>query len=200
MMQNKRILGITGGSGCGKTTVSHILRELGIYVIDGDLVARLVAVPGGPCLKELAACFGTQILRTDGSLDRKLLGNIVFSNPGQLQQLNRITHRYITNWIMEDLKKREEKLCAIDAAALLESGLGEGCDWVLSVLAKRRLRIERIIKRDGLNREEAQKRISAQQPDEFYIEKSDFIIYNNGNEGDLRKQLEQVLREIEGNR
>lgn len=200
MMQNKKILGITGGSGSGKTTVSHILRELGIYVIDGDWVARLIVAPGSPCLKELTDFFGDRILQRDGSLDRKQLGAMVFSDPAQLKQLNRITHRYITEWILWDLQKQKGPLCVIDAAALLESGLAERCDWILSVLAERQLRKERILKRDRLTVEEAQRRISAQQPDEFYIEKSDFIIYNNGNEATLRQQVEQVLKKIEGDR
>ena len=192
----KYILGITGGSGAGKTEVSNILREHGIDIIDGDKVSRLIMEPGEEALKETVEAFGNEILDSDGRLKRRELGNIVFSDTKKLEILNKITHKYITEYFLERVKKSDKNIVGLDGAALFESGIDKLCDGVLGVISEPEIRIERIMKRDGILREQASNRISAQKNNEFYIENCDFLVYNNGNIEEVRKQIGEVLEKL----
>ncbi len=196
MMRNnkKYLIGLTGGSGAGKTTVSNILRAEGIYIIDADKTARSVQGAGTPCTKELAREFGGDILLPDGSLIRRKLAGIVFSDPKKLLRLNEITHKYITAAAEEEAKGH--KPCGIDAAALIESGMDKDCEYVISVLADTERRVLRIKERDGLTDGEARRRISAQKPEEFYISHSDFVVRNDSTEESLIWQIQEILKEI----
>lgn len=176
----KKIIGLTGGSGAGKTTVSHLFAGLGALVIDADQTAREVVRPGQPALTEIVRTFGTELLLPDGTLDRRMLGDIVFSDPVKLNALNNITHKYITQAIFAAIDAAPDGTVAvIDAAALIESGLHQRCDYVVSVLAEPEARIRRIMARDGLSRTQAKNRINAQKKDEFYIAHSNQVLYNN---------------------
>jgi len=189
-------LGITGGSGCGKTTVSEMLRKKGIDVIDTDKVARIIVETGKPALAEIIEHFGMEYINSDGTLNRRKLGNYVFSNPCKLLELNRITHKYISEYIEEYIDNYSGKIIGIDGAALIESGISEKCDYLLSVLCDEDKRIERIIYRDKIPFDDAKKRIKAQKNDEFYEENSDFIVYNNGNNEELEVRLCNIINEI----
>lgn len=173
------IIGITGGSGCGKTTVSEIAEKEGIFVADGDKIARIIVEPHSPALSEIKAFFGDEYINADGSLNRRRLGNYVFSHPDMLIKLNELTHKYISEYIFDLFKKNNADIYAIDAAALIESGLSEKCDFIISVLADKEIRKKRIMLRDRISEDEAKKRINAQKKDNFYIENSDFLVYNN---------------------
>ena len=197
MMQNKFILGITGGSGTGKSTVSEILRSLGIEAVDCDLVARYVTEKGKPCLSELEAEFGSSIISEDGNLLRRELGEIVFSDPQKLKKLNEITHRYIAEEVLRRLEKAPGKIGAIDGAVLFESGITERCDAVIGVLASRSVRLDRITKRDGITRQSAEKRIDSQKNDEFYLENCHIILYNNGDIEKLKAEVKEVVSKLE---
>ena len=190
------ILGITGGSGAGKTTVSDFFRKKGIEVIDGDKVSRLVMEPGEECLSETVKAFGSEILDENGHLIRKKLGQIVFSDPKKLEILNKITHKYITEYFLEKAKNSKSKIVGFDGAALFESGLDNMCDAVLGVIADEDVRIRRIKKRDGISVEDAQLRIKSQKNNEFYIEKCDYVVYNNDGD-EIFRQLEEVLDQLE---
>lgn len=192
----KYILGITGGSGAGKTEVSNILRQHDIDIIDGDKVSRLIMEPGEPALKETVEVFGDAILDSDGKLKRRELGNIVFSDPQKLKILNKITHKYITQYFLEAVKNSHKKVVGIDGAALFESGISELCDGIMGVVSEPLIRIERIMKRDGILREQAEARVASQKNNEFYIENCDFLVYNNGNIEQMTEQIEEVLGKL----
>jgi dephospho-CoA kinase len=173
------IIGLTGQTGAGKSTVAGILADKGFVIIDGDAIAREITSAGSPVLKTLAAEFGTDIIRDDGSLNRKLLGSRAFASRETTKRLNEITHPAITGIIIritEEAEKKGEKAVVIDAAALLESGLAEMCDIVAVVTAPEKTRLNRIMKRDGLNREETLKRMFAQYGEDYYKDRADIVL------------------------
>ena len=188
-MTQSKIVGITGGSGCGKSHICAGLEKCGAVIIDCDKIAREVMEPGKKCLLEAAEFFGKEIL--DGEkLNRKKLGEIVFSQPDKLAALNRITHKYILESIYDRIEKEDAEVFVIDGAVLIESGIE--CRKMIGILADKETRISRIMARDGLTRQEAERRISAQKPDSFYHENWDFVIYNNGdnvNIDDIYKRI-----------
>ncbi len=176
MMQNKRLVGITGGSGCGKSHLSQRLRERGIPVIDCDLVSREIMAKDTPCAKEVCEYFGDSILE-NGEINRRRLGKIVFQDPEKLKKLNEITHKYILESIYNKMEKEESDVVCTDGATLIESGIS--CDIMVGILADKEVRKKRIMERDGLTKEDAELRISAQKEDSFYIEHCDFVIDNS---------------------
>jgi dephospho-CoA kinase len=191
------VLGVTGGSGTGKTTVSSMFAEYGAYVIDADIAARAVVEKGNPALAEIKKEFGSAIINSDGTLNRRALGDIVFAEPEKLKKLNDITHPYIADYIKKRLDQYSGGLALIDGAVLIESGIGSMCDYMCAVIAEHDTRMRRICERDKLTQEQAQARISAQKNDSFYIENADFIILNNEYTDALRKNVENILKVIE---
>ena len=191
-----RIFGITGGSGTGKSTVSDIFRKLGVTVIDADKSAREVVGKGSKCLDELCAFFGNSILLSDGTLDRKKLGSIVFSDGEKLKTLNEITHKYIRADIEEKLSSCKTPLAAIDGAVIIGSNIEDLCEFIVSVIAKERTRTERIMLRDSISEQDAQRRIGAQPDDEFYEKHAEYVIHNDGDFEALKNETEMVLNEI----
>ena len=193
------VIGLTGGSGSGKSTIANLMRQRGINVIDADQIGRVVVEKGRPALVEIIEEFGEGVLQSDGTLDRKKLASIVFTDREQLKKLNKITHKYITAIVKEELAACKADISVIDAAVLKESGILDMCDYVIAVTADRELRIERIIARDGITREAALNRISSQEPDAKYIQYADFVIANSGDEA-LDVLLEDILDEIGGSK
>ena len=189
------ILGITGPTGAGKTTVSKILEENGIKIIDTDIVAREIVEPGKPALKELTAYFTENILLPDGQLNRRELARAAFSDPISHSMLNKITHHYISIEVDKTIENYKGDIIGIDGALLIESKISKKCTRVLSVLADKEIRIKRIIKRDSISPEDAELRISSQKNNSFYIENSDYIVYNNGNE-DLNTEISKIIDEL----
>lgn len=186
------VLGLTGPTGSGKSLAAARLRERGFAVIDADRVAR-AAVEPGPCLDALAAAFGPQILRSDGRLDRAKLAAIVFSDQNSLRTLNSITHPHIIREIRGILAQREREgaaYVALDAPALFESGAQSLCDRVLTVVASRSVRLRRIMRRDGLTREAAERRVDGQPPRDFYTGRADFV-------ADSSRGREQLLAAVD---
>ena len=174
------IIGITGGSGTGKTSASRFFEEKGYLVIDCDKLARSVCQKGKPCLLELKSFFGDKIIASDGSLLRRELGRIVFGDKNALGMLNEITHKYITTELKSILKQNKDRDILIDAPLLFEAGLETICDKTLCILADREERIRRITQRDSVSHEEAKKRIDSQKDDDYYISRCDYVVYNNG--------------------
>lgn len=176
------VVGLTGQTGAGKTTVCKVFRENGFAVIDADKVARFVVEKGKPCLSELADMFGSDIILENGELDRRKLGKIVFSDKSKLEILNSICYPYITAEILERIKKYaddDRKLILLDAPTLFESRADDFCEIIISVIAKPEKRLERIMERDNLSEEDARKRMESQHDEDFFIEHSEFIIKNN---------------------
>ena len=192
------IFGITGGSGSGKTSVSAILSEFGVHIIDTDVIAHKVTEKGTQCLQELEEYFGSEIILPDGTLDRKKLASIAFTNDNKKAQLNRITHKHIKDCVLEEIKKSSADIIAIDGAVIIGSNIEPLCEFIVSVIADRDIRLERIKKRDGILDKQAMERLNAQPDDDFYKDNSRYIIYNNGDSDELRKNVYAVYSEIKG--
>lgn len=193
------IIGLTGGSGTGKSSAARFFEKEGFVIVDFDRISREVTAKGSECLKELEENFGSIIIDADGNLNRKALGEIVFADEEKLALLNRIEHKYILKKSDEIERENEGKNLVFDAPLLFEAGLEKKCDYVVSILAEREKRISRICKRDSLTRESAQKRINSQPSDNFYEEKSDFCVYNNESAQKLEFQICKILRSIKLN-
>lgn len=188
------ILGLTGKTGAGKSTVAEYLKKKGAFIIDGDLVAREIVSVGAPCLKMLSEAFGEDIILPDGSLDRKLLAKKAFSGEKSTALLNSITHPFIKERFTELIKKAEKEgfsLCVIDAAALLESDCKDLCEKIAVVHAPESIRLERILKRDNIKKEDALVRIRGQKSDEYYLSQADIII-NNFQGFDFERELSKL--------
>lgn len=191
-----KVFGLTGKTGAGKSTVAEKLRSLGFYIIDGDKIARSITEKGKPALKELANEFGCDIIKSDGSLDRKLLASRAFKNKESTAKLNGITHPIIKAEFEKELKTAEENgfdFALIDAAALLESSCKDLCDKIIVVTAPEDIRLSRILKRDGITKEQALTRMKAQFHDEYYNEKADIIIRNYP---PFETETESILKEL----
>lgn len=188
------ILGLTGKTGAGKSTVAAYLKEKGCFIIDGDVIAREIVTPPSKALRELADAFGEDILLADGRLDRKALAAKAFSSKEKTDLLNSVTHPHIKRRFEELIAKAEKEgfaVAVIDAAALLESDCKELCQKIIVVHADEKLRLERILSRDGITREQAMTRINGQREDNYYFEQADIII-RNGKDTSLETELDKL--------
>lgn len=187
------IYGLTGQSGAGKTTVGNELKKKSYLIVDGDILARrAVEIPD--VLNALADEFGKEILDSEGNLIRSELAKRAFANEHKRRRLNRITHPVITALALETIRNKftsEYKGVIIDAAAIFDCDLPKYCTKMIVVTADRDIRAERVMKRDGISRETAMLRINAQKNEQYYIEKADIIVRNNGSEN-LSDQLNEL--------
>ena len=173
------ILGITGGTGCGKTTLLNVLRDLGGLVLDCDAIYHELLQTDRDLLAAIEARFPGTV--ENGVLQRKKLGNVVFSDEKALLDLNRITHGAVKAEVLRRLAEKPS-LAAIDAIGLIEGGLAELCDLTVAVTAPREARIRRLMARDGISAEYAEKRIDAQKDPSWYRENCDYVLENTGTE------------------
>ena len=190
------IVGLTGGTGTGKTMISEYFKASGFEVIDYDKVTREIYKKGSECLCELVCAFGEGILTNDGELERRKLGSIVFANKEKLDILNKIVYKYILEHTKKQIEESKDKKLLLDAPTLFEAELHRECDYVVGVIAKRDLRLNRICKRDGLDRESALNRILSQKDDDFYRKNCHFIIENNSTREEAIKKAEKIIRSI----
>ena len=176
---NKVLLGLTGKTGAGKSTVSRYLKEKGAYIIDGDIVAREILVDNPELLNTLSEKFGSDILE-NGVLNRKKLAEKAFSSPENTAVLNSIMHPAINDKIQSEANEafKTHNVVIVDAAAIIESGYADTCDKLIVVTAPEEIRKKRIMKRDAISETDAMIRINGQKKDEFYEEKADYIIKN----------------------
>jgi len=188
-------IGIIGPTGAGKTTALQELRKFGGTVIDCDRVYHELLEHSKPLQEELRNAFG-HLVTANGQIDRKQLGNLVFHNPERLLRLNEITHRYVAievDDLLEQARRERRPAAAIDAIALVESGISDRCDCIVAVTAPREERIARIMAREGISREYAAARADAQQPEKFYLQHSDYLLYNDT---DTAEQFAQQARAL----
>ena len=194
------VIGLTGPTGAGKSSVSQILREWkGVVVIDADQISRQVVQKGKRCLVDLAVEFSPLIIDADGNLNRKKLAQVVFTNKEKLRTLNRIIFPYIVEETeMEIIKAREAgaKAVFLDAPTLYESGADALCDKVVAVISDSARRLQRIIKRDNMTPEEAMHRMNSQNKDEFYTSRADYVIRNNESMVELRLAVLELLHTL----
>lgn len=190
------ILGITGGTGCGKTTLLEAVRRRGGLALDCDAIYHALLASDHEMLDSLEKAFPECF--QGGSLQRKQLGALVFSDPQALALLNSITHSAVKREVKRRLSPAPE-LAAIDAIALLESGLGQLCDVTVAVLAPREDRIARLTRRDGITRQYAASRIDAQHPDAWFRERCDYTLENNGTCEEFSAKCKEFLNTIKKN-
>ena len=181
------IIGITGGTGCGKTTALQAIRELGGIIIDCDAVYHALLQTDKALLQKIETRFPGTVKA--GVLDRKALGRVVFSDKQALLDLNAITHKAVKQEVLRMLENAP-KLAAIDAIELFDGGLAALCDFTVAITAPEEDRIQRLLSRDGISREYAMNRIRAQKPESYFRENCDYILENTGSREDfLRKCL-----------
>ena len=196
LVDRMQIIGITGGSGCGKTTVLYELEKRGALIIDADVVYHEMLETDVPMLRELREAFPTAVKET--GVDRAALGGIVFSDPTALKRLNNITHSHIGREIRSRLRAwamQGGTLAALDAIELHSSGEASVCDWTLAVTAPEETRIRRIMDRDGIDRKAALRRIRAQRPNEAFEQLCDVTLSNDGDLAALQQQLNDILED-----
>lgn len=195
-----KVIGLTGGTGSGKSVVSKSLAEAGAVIVDADQIAHEIILKGKPAYQEIIAYYGTGILDEDGNIIRKKLGEIVFNDGEKLAFLNQCTHKYICAEVDRQIAAAKEAGTAIaivlDAPLLLEAGLEQVCDWVWVVYADPEVRTQRVMARDGVTYELAKARIANQKSWEEYKQAADTVIDNSKDLAYLQGQLSELLKKI----
>ena len=193
------VIGLTGPTGSGKSTLCEIASELGIKSIDADKVYHGLLIPPSKCLDEIVKAFGSRVLDCNGCLNRPALASVVFEKGAEerLALLNSITHKFVKDEfrrIIADMARSCDTAVIVDAPTLYESGFDNECDITIAIIADRATRSARIIERDSLSEDRAEQRLSAQKPDEFFKERADFIIINDGDRNALREKFIKIMR------
>ncbi|MFZ2361145.1 MAG: dephospho-CoA kinase [Anaerolineae bacterium] len=195
----KVVIGLTGNIGVGKSTVMALLAELGAAGIDADRVAHEVMAPGQPAYDQIVARFGPQIAPGGGPIDRLRLGQIVFSDPAALADLEAIVHPAVFQVIQRRVAQADAPVVVIEAIKLLEAGLSRQlCQQVWVVTAPREQQIERLMQTRGLSEAEAILRIDAQPPQADKVAQADVVIENDGSLTDVRAQVVRAWQVISG--
>lgn len=189
------ILGITGGVGCGKSTVLDMLeKEYGAYVIQADLVAHELMEPGQTSYQAIVEHFGQAILDKDGHIDRKALGAIVFADEEKLELLNSLTHPAVKQEIRNRIKENPDKFVVIEAALLLEDHYDEICDEIWYVYAEKEVRFERLAASRGYSREKSQAMMDNQMSEEELRRRCQAVIDNSETLEDTKVALDALLK------
>ncbi len=187
------IIGITGGTGCGKTTALAVIQELGGVVLDCDAIYHRLLQQDKTLLSAIENRFPGTV--ENGTLNRKKLGALVFSDKNALLDLDKITHTAVKNEVLRLLEPRP-KLAAIDAIALFESGLNALCDCTIAVTAPEEVRVQRLMARDGIDEAYARQRIAAQRPQAEFAELCDYVLVNDGSPADFHGKCLAFFRGI----
>ncbi len=205
------IIGLTGGIGSGKSTASKYLNKLGFETIDFDLMTRNIEVPGEPALEEIVEAFGSESLNPDGTMNRKYVGKVVFSDPKEKEKLDNIMKKYVDAMVMErtdDFRRRsqgvtpesnpddylQKTIIFYDHPILFEvpyNIIPPEEVWVIDLDDE--VRIERIIKRDCMNREDIIKRMNSQLSRKERLKRADYVIDNSGTKEDLYRNLDNAI-------
>lgn len=195
------ILGLTGGIGCGKSSLSNIFRNLNVSIVDADIISRKI-FEDKILLKKVFDYFGQNIKNDDGTLNRKALGKIVFNDEEKLRELNNLTHPRIRERIMseiDEIRKKGESIVILDAAILVESGFLDMVDKLLVVTCKQEVQINRIKNRDNCSEQEAISRINSQMSQEEKSKYGDYIIDNSGTITELESKAHKFIEYMKEN-
>lgn len=196
------LIGLTGGIACGKSTVSAMLVKHDALLVDADQVARDVVEPGEPALLQIAKIFGTNVLNSDGSLNRKQLGAIVFSDSDKLKQLEQITHPAIRARMLQTIEMYKQQkpnaLIVADIPLLYETNQSHLYEGVLVVYIPRELQVERLMNRNGLTQEEAEARIALQMDIEEKKKRADWVIDNSSTLENTEQQVISLIKRLGG--
>ena len=194
-----KIYGLTGNIGSGKSTVAGMLRELGAFTVDADRVAREIVRPGEPALSEIVNCFGREVLRADGTLDRGALAEIVFADEEDRRRLNAITHPRILERIKEEISARSGGQVAFVEASLIDRG-GGGLDGLIDALVvvtcPDGLRERRVAARDGMSPGEIRRRMDSQVSEAEKASQADFLIENSSDMDNLRARVDELFEAL----
>ena len=196
MSKENRIIGLTGPTGSGKSTVAKVWQEMGATVLSADAYARAVVPTGSPVLRQIAEAFSADILTADGALDRAKLADIVFADPAKKQLLESITHPAICQRMRQDAEAAFAAGAAVvvfDSPLLFEAGQDAVCDKTVAVVSQAETRRARIMARDGLTYEQAAARMAAQPSEDFYRKRADTVIPNDGTTDELAALAREVL-------
>ena len=192
------IVGLTGGVASGKSTVSHVFGEAGAHLIDVDQVARELLQPKTPSWRDVVQAFGTEILEKDGSIQRRKLRALVFSDPEVRKRLDGILHPRIKEEVRRRIEKirqeNPEAIVVIDAPLLVETGGHRETDEVVVVIATEAQQVERLKRRDGVSEEQARQILAAQMPVAEKAKVADFIIRNDGSPEETRQRAREVFQ------
>ncbi len=190
----KTVIGLTGPTGAGKSSLCETAEKCGYKVIDCDIIARKAVENGTDGLKAVVKQFGEEILNGDGTLNRKKLAEKAFSSHENTEILNKTIFPFIIKLVEAEMANSDKIL--LDAPTLFESGIDKMCNKTVAVLADKKVRLARITERDGIDENAAILRMSAGKPDEFYKQNVDFILYNNGNLDELKLNFEKLIKEF----
>ena len=191
------VLGVTGGIGCGKSTVSGYFRDKGIEVLDADEISRQVTDVGGVAIPEIAELLGPRAINANGALNRKYVASLVFSQKNKLDKLSAIIHHYVLETIAEEVAKaaeRKVKIIVLDVPIPVRHGFVDICNQILVVSSADDIRLERLVKR-GMDRNDARKRMAMQMTREEYEELADRVLVNDGTIEELYEQIDDYVKE-----
>ena len=193
------VIGLTGGIASGKSTISSILKAVGWPVIDADLIARQIVMPGSKGLEQIVNRVGPQMLNSDGTLDRKKLGKTVFDDPKKLSDLDKIEHPLIQEAIdsqLDEFKKQHLPVVVLDVPLLFETGMDEECDLTVLAVVDQATQLKRLMKRDQISKMDAVKKISSQMSLKEKMQRADVIIDNNGTLEQTRSQVAELVDRV----
>tara|TARA_Y100000031_G_scaffold68236_1_gene75980 strand:+ start:1347 stop:1940 length:594 start_codon:yes stop_codon:yes gene_type:complete len=193
-------IGLTGGIGTGKSSVSTLFKEWGAYIFDADVVAKDIIYNNDTAQSELIAEFGTDVLGIDNKIDKKKLARIAFSDEDHQLRLNIIIHPYVFNKIDSTFDKvladGNHEVFVVDAALIYESGADTHMDYVIVVTSHLKIRTERVMTRGGLTLDEFLQRVELQWPDEDKVHMADFVIHNNSTEEHLAAEAKKIYNRL----
>ena len=199
-MKRFLLVGLTGGIATGKSTVSVMFAHLGAKVVDADLLAREVVMPGQAAHAQIVKEFGPAVLQADGQIDRKRLGAIVFADASKRKRLEQITHPAIRVRQQRILSVYEEEafdgIVIWDAAVLIESGGAKAMDRLVVVTADAETELARLMARDGFSEEDARRRIASQMPLAEKVKVADYVIDNSGSRAETERRVREVYRAL----
>lgn len=192
------IIGITGSSGSGKSTLCEILENsYKVKVLNADKIARRLSRKGTSYLIDIIKVFGKDIVDEEGELKRSKLAQIIYSDSKKREELNTYTFKYVKEDIIKQISKIQEgTTIVIDAPLLFEAELDKMCDKVIGIIAPREIQIERVVARDDIDYEDAEKRLVAQANDEFFIKKCDYIVKNDNGFSKIEEQINDICNKI----
>lgn len=195
-------VGLTGGIGSGKTTAAKRFAQLGARVYQADAVSRSALDPDGACYEAVIHAFGREIVRDDGTIDRRRLGEIVFANDQKRSMLNGIIHPYVIHTLFsraeQDCANEPNSIAVFEVPLLFESGMHQDMDYNIVVSCSEENRILRVMERDALTREQVLSRMRAQMPEEEKCSLADSVLKNDGTHGELIAQVDALYQQLIG--
>lgn len=189
------VLGLTGPTGAGKSSANKIAQALGFKIVDCDLLARKAVEKGTDGLSAVTVAFGSDVLSSDGTLNRSALAKKAFATKESTELLNKTLLPHIARLVYAEI---DAPLVLLDAPTLFESGLDSICSATIAVLADEAVRLERIMKRDGIDKASALLRMSAGKGDDYYLARANHIVYNNSTNKEFELKIKQLLENIAG--